>query len=417
MFSVLVGIAIAACWQWLDASLDIDVYWEAATRMRAGGDALYAKSSDAKNSVGVFIYPPFFAALFAPLTWLPRGAGYVVWCVIQVGLVFGGLWFAARLALAAFDRDRWGAMTLMLMATFGAQWMTLVEGQVNMLLVLFIAAGLFATLRGREVSGGFLLACAAHLKVLPVILLPYLLIRKQFKAAGAMVGGLVLLVLLPCLWTVPNKGVVDGVGASVNLHIEYVESVAASRVKSQDASGLGGPRAPNNSLSSVTQRYFGEGKRLSMHAQDLSPLIATAPTVIQKWLGPALALALLAASLALAWRRRDDDRRWAVACGLGLLAAGLGNVLFWPHHLCLLAIVIGPLWGIQKRTARALALVAVVLCYVPLLDRIEVFDWMAILGAPTLGVLTIWVVSFVASWKPAPILPHHEQETQGTPAA
>jgi len=57
---------------------------------------------------------------------------------------------------------------------------------------------------------------------------------------------------------------------------------------------------------------------------------------------------------------------------------------------------------------------------VPLLDRVAVFDRMAILGTPTLGVLIVYGLVFFHFWRApraAPILPAHEATPTRSSAA
>ena len=84
-------------WYWSSHSMDIDVYWEAGRRMLHGGADLYLDSEDPANNVGLFIYPPLFATLFAPLTVLPRWLGYALWGMLELALVALGLRSARQL--------------------------------------------------------------------------------------------------------------------------------------------------------------------------------------------------------------------------------------------------------------------------------------------------------------------------------
>lgn len=426
---VLVGFVIWLQWFWAGHSMDIDVYWEAGTRMLQGGGKLYAESEDPVNRVGLFIYPPFFATLFAPLTVLPRWLGYAFWGLIQLGLIAAGL--RATRGLCDVPGKATGRLFYLLMGVglIGALWVNLQEGQVNMLLLGLVASGLWQLERGRNTSGGLLLAAAAHLKVIPIVLLPLLIAQKRFRAAAMMAGGIALLWLLPLVYSVPNYGLAGGIEANVQLSRDYVDSIVSPRVTKQSAFALGGARAPNNSLSAVTQRYFGDGQRLSLHTEQRAPLLTEAHPVIVKWSGLGIGAVLGALAMLLAFKRRQQRHARTAAIGLGLLAAALANLLFWPHHLCLLLLVLGPVTahGLQAgdlRPTLAGCGLVLVLCYAPLLDRFAPLDWMGILGTPTLGVLLIFGLGFfhflrraVADADDAPILRAHEETPAGDPAA
>ena len=328
---------------WADNSLDIDVYWEAGQRMLHGGAKLYAEPEDPANNVGIFIYPPLFAVLFSPITLLPRWLGYALWGTIELALIAFGFRTTRRLCGITDPKQARFFYLLMTVGLLGAIWTNLQEGQVNMLVVSLLAAGLWQLEQKRDVRGGLLLAVATHLKIIPIVLLPLLIAQKRFKAAGLMAGGIVLLWFAPLLFSVPNYGVVDGFKANTQLSVDYVENVASPRMSKQSAYSLGGSRAPNNSLSAVMRRWFSEGSSLSLNRDDRSPLWFEAPEFVYKWTGLAVAALLGGLAMLLAWYRREQPRARTAAIGLGLLSAALANVLFWPHHLCLELLVIGPL--------------------------------------------------------------------------
>jgi hypothetical protein len=421
---LLVGFTIWLQWFWADNSLDIDVYWEAGERMWLGGGDLYAGPGDGVNRVGLFIYPPFFACLFAPITLLPRWAGYALWGMIELALIAAG--FRATRGLCGVKEPADGRAFYLLLAigVSGAVWTNLQEGQVNMLVVSALATGLWQLERKRNVTGGLLLAAATHLKIIPIVLLPLLIAQKRFKAAGMMAAGIAVLWLTPLLYTIPNLGVADGFVANIDMSRAYVDSIATPRLENQDAANLGGARAPNNALSAVVQRWFEDDHRLSLNTDERSPLATVLPQPVVKWAGLCIGAVLGGLAMLLAWRRRESALGRTAAIGLGLIAAALANLLFWPHHLCLMLLVLGPLAASCHKAVLAAVGMMVVLCFVPLLDRVGVFDWMAILGTPTLGVLAVWGLTFFHFWRGGPKRPilradreNHEATPTGNPAA
>ncbi|MCZ7606584.1 MAG: DUF2029 domain-containing protein [Planctomycetota bacterium] len=194
---LFVVFALWLQWFWAGTSMDIDVYWEAGQRMLHGGRNLYAESEDGTNQVGLFIYPPLFATLFAPITLLPRWAGYALWGLLELLLMAAGLRAARGLCDVPAGRQARLFYLLMIAGLFGALWTNMQEGQVNMLVVSALLAGGWLIERDKPLRGGLLLAAATHLKVIPVVLLPILLAQKRFKAAAGMAAGMLL------LWAAP----------------------------------------------------------------------------------------------------------------------------------------------------------------------------------------------------------------------
>ena len=416
-------------WYWSGHSMDIDVYWEAGRRMLGGGANLYLDSEDPANNVGLFIYPPLFAALFAPLTVFPRWLGYAIWGMAELALIVVGLRAARRLVEVPDGRKSREFYLLMLVGLFGALWTNLQEGQVNMLVVCVLLIGMAQLENQRPLRGGMLLAVATHLKVIPIVLLAILLVPKRFKAAAAMAGGIAVLWLVPLLYSVPNYGISEGLQSNVQLARDYRERIIAPRLDAKNATGLGGSRAPNNSLTAVMRRYFSDGQKLSQFRHENSPLVTTLPDSVVGYAGIAIAALLGGLAMLFAWRTRGSRLGRTAVFGLALLSAALANLLFWPHHLCLLLLVLAPLAASCMRADKARSILiavgtAMLLCYVPLLIWTDVFDSMAIYGTPTLGVLVIWGMAFIHFWRRSvapeaepPILPAHEETEPRNSAA
>jgi Glycosyltransferase family 87 len=385
---------------WREVSLDIAVYWEAGERMRSGGALLYKPPTDPLNDVGRFIYPPTFAVLFAPLTLLPRWLGYAVWGLVQLGMIALSLNALAKLC-RVHERHRVDFWLLLLLTVFGAAWETLREGQVNFIVLASISHGLWRISSGRQLEGGIWLALAAHLKVIPAVLLAVLLAQRRWRAAVGMTLGLCLFYFAPLFWTVPALGVSEGIAHNHSLALQYFDEVAGPRVKRQEASNVGGPRAPNCALSAVSQRFFYKDVRLGLQTEKRGPLLFEAENALTRWSGFGFAALMYAGALLLAALRRDT-LGFAAASGLALSAATLGNVLCWPHHLASLGLVVGPLASLAlaqpRYLARAIGVVCavVLLCFVTLLPE---FELLQIWGLPTLGALIAWGVCFMTFWR------------------
>jgi len=385
---------------WREVSLDIAVYWEAGERMRRGGELLYKPPTDPLNDVGRFIYPPTFAVLFAPLTLLPRWLGYALWGLVQLGMIALSLSALSKLCRVN-EKQRVDFWLLLLMTVFGAAWETLREGQVNFIVLAAISHGLWRISSGRSLEGGIWLALAAHLKVIPGVLLAVLLAQRRWRAAAGMTLGLGLFYLAPLIWTVPALGIEGGVAQNQTMARQYFDEVAGPRVKKQEASNVGGPRAPNCALSAAFQRFFYKDVRLGLQTEERGPLLFEAENAFTRWGGFGMAALMYAGALVLAALRRDT-LGFAAASGLAFVAATLGNVLCWPHHLAALGLVVGPLAALglaQPRYLwRALFVVCAVIlfCIAALLPELELLQ---IWGLPTLGALIAWVVCFYTFWR------------------
>jgi hypothetical protein len=243
-----------------------------------------------------------------------------------------------------------------------------------------------------------------------------------------MAAGIALLWLAPLVYSVPNYGIGEGLRTNVQLTADYVQRIIEPRLEAHNAVGLGGSRAPNNSFAAVMHRYFSEGQKLSLYGGGRSPLLSKLPDSVVGYAGLALAALLGALAMLLAWRTREHKLGRSAVFGLALLSAALANLLFWPHHLCLLLIVLAPLAAScmgERRMRPALLAVgsALVLCYLPLVASVSFFNTMAVWGTPTLGVLIIWGVAFIHFWRrsvargAAPHILPADEETQSRNSA
>ena len=397
--AALAALTVGMQYFWQAWTLDIDVYWEAGERMRAGAGDLYLEPTDPQNGVGIFIYPPTFAVLFAPLTFLPRWLGYGLWGMVQLAAIAATLWFARRF-LGVRHEGRVDFWLIVLLSVFGAAWETIREGQVNFIVLSCMTGGLYCISRERSLQGGIWLALAAHLKIIPGVLLAVLIVQRRWRAALGMLLGLALFYFSPLIWTIPALGAGAGFERNQVLARQYYDEVAGPRLERQQATSVGGPRAPNHAFSAVMQRYFMNVGVSNLTVQR-GPLLFEADNRFTRWGGFGIAGLLYLLALALAWRRRDS-LSFSAACGLAFVAATLGNVLCWPHHLAALALLVGPLaalgLGQSSYLGRALLVTAaiVLFCHVTLLGPLEPFQ---IWGIPTLGVLVAWLVCFMTFWR------------------
>lgn len=165
--AVVVGMGLAflvwAVTRWTLA--DASAYWQAALRLRAGGE-LYPPITTPFAS-DVFRYSPWFAWLVVPLTFLPIGAVAAGW---SVALVTASL--AAVLPLAREGRWLQLAFFLPILLAISA------SGNVQALLVACLVHGL------ERRSGPLWIALAASLKAVPLLFVLVYLGRRQWLRAG-----------------------------------------------------------------------------------------------------------------------------------------------------------------------------------------------------------------------------------------
>jgi alpha-1,2-mannosyltransferase len=144
-----------------------------------------------------FTYPPFAALLFWPFAQIPVGLGQLAWVVVNLGALVALTAVSIRAVRPQWPRRQiWGVALLVLFPVLrlSPDLLTLDYGQVNFLIVLLIMVDLTATvrLRSRTLPRGVLLGIAAAVKLTPLIFIPFLVLTRQFRAAGTALGSFLL---------------------------------------------------------------------------------------------------------------------------------------------------------------------------------------------------------------------------------
>jgi hypothetical protein len=143
-----------------------------------------------------FLYPPLVARVFQPLAALPYHTAKYLWMVLSLVALGGALWIAAT--LAGISRTPWRLLSVGIIATAFYPLLTLLErGQTDSLTLLLLMAAVLWLGRPRAaVAAGVLLALATMLKLHCVFIVPFLLVRRQWRVlAGFAAGGAVLLLM------------------------------------------------------------------------------------------------------------------------------------------------------------------------------------------------------------------------------
>jgi alpha-1,2-mannosyltransferase len=140
----------------------------------------------------MFTYTPFAAIIFAPLALLPLGTiTTTVYTIITVLLLLFAVSRCWR--WLGFKRDR-AVVSVVLLCTalalmFEPVRTTLYLGQINVLLLAIVVGDLLRTRKSSWTGVG--VGIAAGIKLTPLVFIPYLLLTRQFKAAGVAMASFV----------------------------------------------------------------------------------------------------------------------------------------------------------------------------------------------------------------------------------
>ena len=185
ILAILVGIGVShvvfAIRDWPLG--DMDVYLAAATRLREG-DPLYVAGDVAVNS---YWYAPWYAALWIPLTYLPREIVAIGWSLILLTATAMVTWLLAR---------EGGTAAILALLVGPPLFAVSAGGNVQALLVLSLLYGIDRR------SGPVWIALAASLRATPILFVAVYAARREWGRFWLTLGITALLVA-PMLWYDP----------------------------------------------------------------------------------------------------------------------------------------------------------------------------------------------------------------------
>ena len=206
-----------------------------------------------------YIYPPLFATLCMPLASLPIGTAAICYVPVMVAAVLLAFVWGTREFMNRFDMPTqgltlWVTLLLPFIIMEDRVKSDLQMFQVNSLLLILSLAAL-RWLDRRPTLAGFALGLAMNIKVFPIILLPYLLFRRRWRTAAAMLGSTVLFGLLSAVvlgWKLNLQYLAQSSGGFLSLLGIHLDVQQKAQIKDVTASY-------SVSIPSGMVRMFGPG--------------------------------------------------------------------------------------------------------------------------------------------------------------
>jgi len=310
---------------------DFEHFYRAAKAMREGLDPY-------TSGVRGYIYPPLIAFLFMPLTFVSVQAAAFIMLLLNMAIALMCTTMACKEAVRrfAFERSFGELLSVVAITTVVAAPRLRSELQMWQTNLPMLGATLLALcwIDRRPKSAGLLLGLAVNIKYLPLIYLPYLLLRRRHTAALWFVMGTALFALLPAVHTGWNANVQhwasasSGIAQLMGVKVQTAPAVQAANI---DALTVG----HSMSITSGMARIVGP---------DAAP-------ALKWWLTGAIAAAVLGALMAVyrkfgvpmwVWPSEPAQRaapypavvalEWAALMALALAFSPQTN----PRHLVLL---------------------------------------------------------------------------------
>ena len=185
-------------------------------------------------AVPPYDYPPTLADLLAPLTVFSPSVAFIVWYGLGLVMILSASVMLARsLGIESLSQTTLIAVLLIL---FRPTLATFSLGQVSILLLFLLMAGVTLYLRGRKNVAGLMFALAAAIKLTPLILIVPFLAWRDWKILRA--TALWVAAILGALW------IINGIG-TLNLYFFHVLPAMSNGIVDLE----------NRSLESMFQIY------------------------------------------------------------------------------------------------------------------------------------------------------------------
>lgn len=149
-----------------------------------------------------YLYSPFFALLLSPLSWLPYGLIEFFWMLFMFYNLFD-LW---RMSKTYFNLHNlrntqvnlWLGATIFYILTTTLFNISQVQMTVFICWILFKCIDLLEN--NKNILPALLLALVINIKIMPIVLLPYLLYRKYYQAFSLTIIFSIILIFIPVLF-------------------------------------------------------------------------------------------------------------------------------------------------------------------------------------------------------------------------
>jgi len=295
-----------------DFPVDMIIYLEGVRAFLDGGE-MYSVPMFAGDLALPFIYPPFGALVMVPFTAVDNDLAGDLMIILSAGLVLVCLWFVLRAAtrlrgwmLAALTAAVWPVMLLI-----EPVWLNSGFAQLNIVLMALVVLDLVP--RKRRLPQGWLIGLAAAIKLTPLAMLLFFLLRRDIRSI--LVAGVSALLA-------------TGVAALFRWDAtkEFYTSVLLDMGSSSEF-GVNTVYQSNSSLKGMIMRWFTSADALDAHSTLVNGL----------WLGLSLLTIVLGGWLMVALMRRDMLIDAALVNAVIML---LISPVSWSHHWIWLTLLL-----------------------------------------------------------------------------
>ena len=164
-----------------------------------------------------YVYPPLWAALFAPLSTLGAPAFFQVFAVVEIAMLAASVVLAWRLCRAfAIPLWAWILLSTVLMASSVITFTALIHLQPQIIVVFLILLAFERYSAGNHATAGAILAIAALLKLAPAALILIFILDRNWRALATFALTCAIFITLSLTFMGPD------------LHRDFLTSMAAA---------------------------------------------------------------------------------------------------------------------------------------------------------------------------------------------
>jgi alpha-1,2-mannosyltransferase len=306
---------------------------------RQGYTLLYAFADDATPwaqmaradgfpKIRQFTNPPFSAVLMAPLALMPWQWAFLIWQIITIILTAATIFLALKLLPFPPGLETF-ALLFAAVCFFYPFSNNLVCGQVNISILFIWTLGVYLLKRQRPMASALCFALGTVLKVSPVVVVPFLALRRQWRWLAAYMVGVVAFTGIS-VWQLGWQ-----------THLTWLTAIYPSI-----SSGVG--NTYNRSLAGLLDALCGPG-------------YAVPPSLHSEWpIPPGLSLVEKACSLAIVlsfllwcWRKRRDAKCLVDELILLPLVYLLAAPFSWVYHFVFALLPLAYLWAKAREATSA----------------------------------------------------------------
>ncbi len=143
-----------------------------------------------------YVYPPCFVLFLSPLAYLSFKQAALVWLLLNHVLFFAGLILLMKAMSRKYSFYQWVTLIFVCM-NFTPLFVDYLIGQSNIILFFFLSSGLYFYRSNRDIYAGIALAMAVIIKVIPMLLVVYMLWKRNYKVFSSAI----LAVLFICIYS------------------------------------------------------------------------------------------------------------------------------------------------------------------------------------------------------------------------